>query len=364
MTKVLSNVLESAGFRIGNTYDRKVLEAAKLFADGFSGRSHTATALLKEAFTTSDFPSLLGEAFEREARAAYREVTDETAAIARRETVVDFRPKKLMELFGETYFERVNEGEEYKSDNPFKDTEIEFRAEKFGRNYGLTWERWLNGDFSALADFPGILGRGGANTRNREVYRHFIGENGTLNGDFFAETGTAGLGFESLKAAKQAAIEADNYRGDGSVDTSTLVLVVPPALEDTATAITQVRTVRETTVEGDVTRQIERSNTLAGITVQVSREFNRQLATGIRNSAWALVPGAATENPALILASLAGHPDVDIRTKRDQGDRVGGGSIGYEEGSFDNDTIWYRGRSVLGTAAAFGQGTYASTGAA
>lgn len=364
MAKVLSNVLESAGFRTANTHDRKVLEAARLFADGFSGRSHTATALLKEAFTTSDFPSLLGEAFEREARAAYRNVTDETAAIARRESVTDFRPKKLLELFGETYFERVAEGEEYKSDNPFKETEIEFRAEKFGRNYGLTWERWMSGDFSALADFPGILGRGGANTRNREVYRHLVGEDGSINADFFSDTGTAGLGFESLKAAKQHALEADNYRGDGAVDASSLVLVVPSALEDTANALTQVRTVRETTVDGDTTREIERSNTLAGITVQVSREFGRLLDASVRNSAWALLPGAGTENPALILANLAGHPDVDIRTKRDQGDRVGGGAVGYEEGSFDNDSIWYRGRSVLGTAAAFTQGSYASTGAA
>lgn len=364
MAKVLSNVLESAGFRTATNNDRRVLEAARLFADGYSGRSHTATALLKEAFTTSDFPSLLGEAFEREARAAYREVTDETASIARRETVVDFRPKKLLELFGETYFERVAEGEEYKSDNPFTETEIEFKAEKFGRNYGLTWERWMSGDFSALADFPGILGRGGANTRNREVYRHFVGEDGGINADFFSETDTAGLGFESLKAAKTHALESDNYRGDDTVDASNLVLVTVPALEDTANALTQVRTVRETIVDGETTREIERSNTLAGITVQVSREFGRLLDAAHRHTAWALVPGAATENPSVILANLAGHPDVDIRTKRDQGDRVGGGAVGYEEGSFDNDTVWYRGRSVLGTAAAFTQGTYASTGAA
>lgn len=364
MAKVLSNVLESAGFRTANTHNRKVLEAARLFAEGYSGQSHTAAALLKEAFTTSDFPSLLGQAFEVEARAAYRNVTDETALLARRESVVDFRPKRLIEMFGETYFERVAEGEEYKSDNPFKDTKIEYQVEKFGRNYGLTWERWLNGDFSNLADFPGILGRGAANTRNREVYRNLVNQNGTLNGNFFSQTGTEALGFEALKEAKRHAVEADNYRGDGSVDTSSLVLVVPPALEDTATALTQVRTVRETTVEGGVTREIERTNTLAGITVQVSREFNRMLSSSLRNSAWALLPGAGTENPSLILASLVNHPDVDIRTKRDQGDRVGGGAVGYEEGSFDNDTIWYRGRSVLGTAAAFTQGTYASTGAA
>ncbi|MGQ7788197.1 phage major capsid protein [Nesterenkonia sp. K-15-9-6] len=364
MNAVLSNVLESAGFRTATTRDRKVLEAARLFAEGYSGRSHTATALLKEAFTTSDFPALLGEAFEREARAAYREVSDETAPIARRESVVDFRPKRLVDVFGETYFEEVGEGEEYKSDNPLRDTEIEFQVSKWGRNYGLTWERWLNGDFSNLADFPGILGRGAANTRNRLVYRNLVSEDGTLNDGYFSETSTAALGFQSLKDAKQHAIEADNVRGDGPIDASTLVLVVPPSLEETARALTESRRVTETFDDGGTIREIERTNTLAGIQVQASHEFSRLLDTGIRHTAWALVPGAVTQNPALILASLAGHPEVDIRTKRDQGERVGGGQVGYQEGSFDNDTIWYRGRSVIGSAAAFTEGTYASTGAA
>lgn len=363
MSNPLQSVLESHGFRTATSRQRRVAEAAKVFADGVAGRSHTARAVLTEAFTTSDFPALLGQAFEVEARASFRQVTDETTLIASPQTMTDFRPKKLVDLFSDTYFEQVNEGEEYKSENPFTRTEVELTIDKYGRTFGLTWERLRNGDFAELADFPGLLGRGAANTRNKVVFQQMV-DGGGLNSSFFSQTSTDALGYQSLKAAKEYLATVENQHGD-PLDVSQTVLVVPPALEETAVGLTSARSVNRTFDDGNGNlTEIEQSNPLAGLQVQVSREFAKQLGSSVRSSAWALVPGARTENPTLVRTQLAGHPEVDIRVKRDAGDRVGGGAVPYEDGSFDDDTVWYRGRSVTGSAPAFNQGAYGSTGTA
>ena len=63
-----------------------------------------------------------------------------------------------------------------------------------------------------------------------------------------------------------------------------------------------------------------------------------------------------------LVEQLIGEEQPDIRVKRDQGERVGGGAVGIDEGSFNDDTIWYRGRHITGGAATDPIGTYVSTG--
>ncbi|MNY79501.1 hypothetical protein D3C86_2201600 [compost metagenome] len=55
---------------------------------------------------------------------------------------------------------------------------------------------------------------------------------------------------------------------------------------------------------------------------------------------------------------------MDIRVKRDQGEIVGGGQVAVDEGSFNDDTIWYRGRNFFGIDKGFTTGVYASNGGA
>ena len=96
------------------------------------------------------------------------------------------------------------------------------------------------------------------------------------------------------------------------------------------------------------------------VTPLESRTIGARLGT--KGSGWALLHGKSSDLPSLIRTRLNGHPDVDIRVRRDQGDSVGGGQIAPEEGAFNDDTIWYRGRSVIGIDPAFTVGAYASNG--
>jgi hypothetical protein len=63
------------------------------------------------------------------------------------------------------------------------------------------------------------------------------------------------------------------------------------------------------------------------------------------------------------VAFLNGYETPDIRQKADAGQRVGGGAIGAEEGSFDVDGIYYRVRHVVGAGTVDPLHTYASAGA-
>lgn len=361
------DLLAEAGFRTAPNLKEKVLEAAQLFNQGIAGGP--AEYRLKEALSTSDYPILLGKGFEIEAIQAQKDAVKEFEPFAYETKVPDFRPKKLRDLFGDTEFEPVGEGEEYKSDS-LDETEVEVRVAKFGRKFGYTWELDLSGDFSDMADFPRRLGNGAVERSNRNVFGLFVGEDGP-NADFFDEIHTEKLTPDAIDNALQELALKENHRGE-LVDTGGLVLLVPQSLQIEATRIAEASELERRVEDGSgKTIRTRVANPYRGlITVQVSKWLTKIDKSANRASTWYLLASKGSDNPAVVRAELMGHEAVDIRVKRDQGERVGGGSIPFNEGSFSDDTIWFRGRSVDGAAAGFADDdgsalvAYASTGTA
>lgn len=356
------DILAQEGFRTAPSTKARILEAARLFNEGAGHKSAHATYRLREAFTTSDFPVLLGKAFEIETIAAQRDAVREFEPFAYETRVSDFRPKKLRDLFGSAYFEDVAEGEEYKG-TTLDETDLEVAVGKTGLAFGLTWELQLSGDFSTLADFPRRLGNAATNTENRKVYGTFVDESG-LRDDFFGTIETPKLSAQNLYDAINSLSLVEDHRGD-LVDTSRLVLVVPPTLQMEANRIIGSAELEIETTDG-VTKLTNRiTNPFRDVVqVQVSRTMASLDKSANRATSWALLPAKDTATPAVVKANLLGHENVDIRVKRDQGDRVGGGAVDVSEGSFQDDTIWYRGRHVIGAAPAWNYATYASNGTA
>lgn len=353
--------LSQEGFRRASTYEERVREAALLFGKGRNPSNFRHQAILQEAFTTDDFPVLLGAAFQTEAMDSQKDAVREYEAFTFSTTVSDFRPKRLVDLFGKTYFEDVNEGEEYKGDT-LDETDVEIQVGKTGRAYGLTWELQLSRDFSDLANFPRLLGNGAINTENRKIFSLMVGATG-LNAAFFGTVDDAVLSAESLQAAIEGLAQRLNHR-DELVDVSNVVLVVPPALQFRAQQILNAQEIEIQNTDGAVVTRTKQANPFRGlVTLQVSREFALLNGTANASTSWAVLPGRSTDNPAVVKASLVGHEGVDIRVKRDQGERVGGGAIAPSEGSFKDDTIWFRGRHVVGASQGFAEVAYGSTGA-
>lgn len=354
--------LAREGFRAAPTEEERIFEAAKLFGEGRNPANFSRQNTLMEAFTTSDFPVLLGAAFEKEAMGAQKDAVKEYDLFAFEKNLSDFRPKKMVDLFGNEYFEDVKEGDEYKG-GKLAETDVEIKTGKTGKNFGLTWELQLSRDFSDLADFPKVLGNAAVNTENRKIYEVLVGSSGLKTG-FFGTVDNKPLTSENLIAAIETMSLKENHRKE-LVDVSTIVLVVGPGLAMRARQILNAEKIVRKVDDGagNVT-ETEESNPFRGLVqLQVSREFINLNGAATKNTSWALLPGKATANPAVVKTGLIGHENVDIRVKRDQGERVGGGQVPVNDGSFNDDTIWFRGRHITGGAKGFTVAVYGSKGA-
>ena len=79
-----------------------------------------------------------------------------------------------------------------------------------------------------MADFPRRLGNGAVETENRLVFEQIVTETGPST-DFFDTVDTKPLTAENLDAAINSLALKEDHRGD-LVDTSKMILVVPPTL--------------------------------------------------------------------------------------------------------------------------------------
>jgi hypothetical protein len=356
------DIIAQEGYRIAPSVKARVLEAAKLFNEGARGVSAAAEYRLKEAFSTSDFPVLLGKAFDIEVQSTYREITPEWRTLARETRLKDFRPKKIIDLNGgQDTFEDVAEGEEYKGAS-LSEFEYEIGIGKTGRTYGLTFELRKNNDYSDLMDFPGRLATAARNTEDAKVFASLVTAAGPNTAFFKAGNGNAPTALPLTRDNVQTAVKAiwkrKNREGVPFRALGTkLLLVVAPTLQfEAERAVTP-------TIPDPAGGTNPIVNPLYGkVTVVVSERLGLIDVSAKADTTWYILPDPASANPALYKATMLGEEQPDIRVKRDQGERVGAGAVGIDEGSFSDDTIHYRGRHITGGAATDPIGTYVSTG--
>lgn len=353
--------LAREGFRAAPTENERVLEAVKLFKEGKAAQNFTARARLLEAFTTSDFTALLAKGFTLQALAIAQNITNEFEPVLFDTKVNDFNDHKLVDLWSGDAFEEVKEGEEYKAGTLQYIEKLLHRAKKHGRTYGLTFELRINGLFSQLADFPRYLANGSVRGQKNAVTGLLLTQAGAWQSNFFQEVENVALSRESLLAAVKKVRERKNHRGD-RVGGDQLVLVYGDGLVDTVDALLNPTTeeVRRpgTNNETIVTTQ---ANPLNGKIAH--RLQSDTLADRLGNqNAWALLKSNTSDLPSLIRTQVEGLEGLDIRVKKDQGQYVGGGEVPVDQGSFNDDTAWFRGRDIWGIDPGFKEGTYASNG--
>lgn len=354
------DILAKEGFRAAPTRDERVYEAAKLFAKGKTGADHFAQAKLLEAFSTSDFPVLLGDAFAKQAVKAQQDAVKEFEPLLVDVTVDTFDEHKLVDLWSGDAFETVAQGEEYKG-GTLNETELTHKAAKHGKSYGLTWELRRSRRFSELANFPKMLGNGSIKGQNNAVADLLVGNNGWNTG-FFGSVSSVPFSPEALDAAIKELAQRENHR-DELVDTSDLVLVHGPALRGEVNRVLKATELEMQVTNGQKVTKTRIQNPFTNVVTPLeSRTTGKRLGTA-QATAWALVQGKNSDLPSIIRTLLSGEETVDIRVKADQGQRVGGGAVSVEDGSFKDDTIWFRGRDVYGIDPGFTTGVYASNGA-
>lgn len=343
---------------------KAMVEADQLMKRTFNGDIR-ASVLLREALSTSDlFKSAAGDVLDQQLLAAYQAQAPQWGSYATRTTVRNFKPKRLVDILGgRTALDAVPELSEYPGKD-YKTAEYFLSVKKFGRMFGFSWESLINDDLDELRTVPNQFAAAATLTEENAALALIANPDGSPNTAFFraatgddpegrADTtpGTGALTPENLSAAVTAVKTRKDVDGN-IVAPDRLVLMVGPANEIAARQILSATELRITA--GNRTSVMP--NYLAGIVDLVVH--NR-----LQGNAWYLLPAPTSARPALAVAFLTGYETPDIRQKADAGQRVGGGAIGAEEGSFDVDGIYYRVRHVVGAGTVDPIHTYASTGA-
>lgn len=351
-------MFENTGWRKATTADERVYEAAQYFTSHRNG-SPIQVATLTEAFTTSDFPRLLASAFTAKALERQKTVTPEFDGVVYKTSVSDFNTRKLIDLWSGDAFERVHEGEEYRS-GALNETDVEHRTAKWGRTYGVTFELMRSGDFGRIADIPNLLVNAEVRAKNK-ASANTLTKDGAWDTEFFGNVDNKPLNADNLKAAIAQLASTEDHRGD-LVETSDLVLVMGPGLAQTARDLINIDRLTVSSDANGKTTRVETANPFRGlVTVVESRAVGAALGDN-QATAWALLQGASSTLPSLIQTGLTGHEGIDVRFRNDQGTSLTGGDIPVNEGGFADDSIWYRGRSFFNIDSGFTEGVYASTG--
>ncbi|MGG5257466.1 Mu-like prophage major head subunit gpT family protein [Phycicoccus avicenniae] len=335
----------------------RILQAKSLLEAAWHG-DPLARLKVNEAITTSDlFKSAAGAVLDRILVADYERRQGATwSTFSAKTSLKDFKPKTLMELTSNTgALPRVPEHANYSKAN-IDAAERTISVGKFGEQYGYTFEARVNDDIGELEQVPAGWSAQATATENRTSLEQMANPlTGAPNTGFFSPANTniytGALTADNLQAAYTAMTTKRDKDGSLLVAPA-MQLIVGPALQFTAERIMNAQTVRLT----NGSTQTEEPNPLRG-------KFQVNVLPNLPGTAWFLVPVPQQgRKNAFYTGFLIGYETPDIRVKADAGVRVGGGAIAAQEGSFDDDTVWFRVRHIVGGAQGDPTFTMASDG--
>ena len=339
--------------RRGVVSESEMVNAARMLGAAWNGRSDRIRLAVNEALTTSDlFRSATGDVLDREMLAQYQTMPKQWDKFASRTTVKDFRPKKLTDLVGgRTALARVPEHTNY-PEATYSLSERTLTVAKYGEQYGYSFEARINDQLNELQTVPNSWAGKCLRTEDDVALATLADPlTGAPNPAMFNAT-NKNLGNVALTAENfQAAITTikTKRQPDGSLlYPGELQLIVGPAQEFTARRLLGSQTIETTTGGVKVIEQ----NPFAG--------FKLTVLDNLVGNAWFVIPTPGAARPAFYIAFLTGYETPDVRYKNDQGKRVGGGDIGLDDGSFDDDTCYWRVRHIVGAAIGDPVFTYAS----
>lgn len=309
----------------------------------------------QEVMTTSDFPLLFADVLDRQLLAGYREAPQTYKAYCRIATVRDFRQVKRHYVDGgDGRLDAVAEKEEYKYASLSEDYYY-YNVKKYGRKFDFSWETLVNDDLGAFNDAPLRLGRAARRTEEYYATTLFVDTNGPhasfyTSGNANIVTSNVALSVAGLQTA-MTILGAQTDAGGEPIFMGNLTLVVPPALEITASNILNaIEILAKTSGGGTTAQEIKVLNWMKNrIKLVVNAYIPIVAATTNGATSWFLFADPANSRGSLEIGFLRGYTEPQVFMKSSNQTAVGGGGlIDPLQGDFDNDNIEYKVRHVLG----------------
>lgn len=315
-------------------------------------RGKRPTSHLKEAMSTDDFPILFADILDRQMLGFYKEMDPVWQAFIKRDVVNDFRPVKRYAQDGlEGQLPEVEQLEEYPEDS-LSESADEYSVKKYGKRVALSWETWINDDFSNFLRIPERLARAARRTEQRFATGLYVGEKGpneTLYKSEYANqiTGNPVLSIQGLqKGIETLANQKDE--DDEPIVNEAVVLVVPPALEITALNIVNAITIDVNELGGSEKARLRVDNWMKNrVRVVVDPYIPIVASKENGGTSWFLFADPNVGRPALIMGFLRGYEEPSLYEKIPTARRIGGGEVSE---SFEIDDRQWRVRHVMGGA--------------
>lgn len=335
--------------RPGDRNPRAFSEALGLVERVLSGDRYAALQF-EEAMSTSDFPLLFGDIIDRSLVAAYQEYPAEILQITDQRRLRDFRVGKRFAVDGaEGQLEEVGERQEY-PERSLSEQADEVSVAKYGARISFSWEQMVNDDLDAFRDAPMRHARAARRTEQKLVSLQYVGASG-LNTTLYTAantlSGNPALTTDNLEAALTHLASQTDEDGE-PIFIGGAYLVVPPALESTARRILDTTEFRVTDADGNV--RIVSGNAVSRNLQLLVDPYIGAIATSNADTTWFVFADPNQGRAALEFDRLTGHEQPEIWVRTPDAQRIGGGTVGPDSGSFDTDSIDYRVRHVIGAS--------------
>ena len=363
-TEVAESLLTENGGRNPAAFRRRIaanptqmdcINRTSILMQHYEEGSRRAGFDLAEAISSNDLVKFsVGAIIDRQILAAYDSLPQQWRKFLVRVPLRDFKKKSLAEVvLGSQVFKDVPEF------GPFphlKGPELDekfIQARKTGGLWGFSFEASVNDDLDQLMRIPRAFPQIASDTEDDRGLRLMIDlETGNLNTDFFT-VGNANVGTLVLTAENLETVYGNlttKRTSDGKlISAGRLQLVVGPALQTLAERILNAEKVPS---PGNPGLYIE--NPLRG-------KFDLVVNEKQPGQSWIVMPRPGTVARApFFFGQVTGYESPDFRYKNDQGRALGGGDLTVMAGSFDDDSVWYRGRHILGEAHGWAEITYGS----
>lgn len=229
-----------AAMRDFMTMDTGELARACLRRSGKDYRQLDRVGAIRAAMTTSDFPTILGNALGKSLRQGFEEDPQSHSLWTRRSLVEDFKSQTRALLSSAPDLLFIPEGGEYKHGALDEDA-AQFAVAKYGVQIRLTWEALVNDDLGAFVRIPQAMGAAARRKEADLVYGLFAANDGDgptmqdgaplFHADHANLTAQAdGLDAVSLSLARTL-LRRQKAKGGGVLNLQPRFLIVPAELE-------------------------------------------------------------------------------------------------------------------------------------
>lgn len=343
-----------AGFN--EKYDRFV----NLIANTAEMSANKRRYLMKEAETTSDFPTLFGTVLERTLRSKYKLVSPDWRKFCKVGTQNDFRTAWDMATYGNRQtLAIVKERGEYKNAT-LADGKFTINVQKYGRKFGLSWEAVINDDMGAFNDIAGDLVLSAINTESKFATSLIAGAGGPnstlfstsgthpIDGTTFVNKDTKTFSGDNLAATITAMKSQKDYDGN-PILFNRFILVTPVALEYKALqALSQNLLIATALGSTSAAATNTSENVIAKYPITVvTNPWLDIIDTTHGTTTWYVI-GEPGDGDAVKVNFLRGHEGPEIVQKMSDKITLGGAPVSPLEGDFDSDSVLWRVRHCLG----------------